>query len=154
MVSKHRFSSIDADYHQFHLQDSKAANGSLGDAWTPEAQSCEVAVAPLIVGVGTRRNTSVWLDLEIHDEKPESRLSKNWKRIVECSLELPSGKLIVTSPTLPETESHRVVLTSYCYRLRIHFGRLSERGTHRYKISMWQNAFLPIEIIKSSDDCE
>ena len=147
MISKYRFSSIDADYHQFHLQDANAAKGSLADAWTAEAQERDVAVAPFIVGIGTRRNTSVWLDLEVHDAKPEVKQAKNWTRIVECSLELPSGQLIVTSPTLNLSESNHVFLTPNCYRLRVHFGKLNERGAHRYKIWMWQEAFSPVQAV-------
>ncbi len=148
MISKYRFSSIDADYHQFHLQDSGAAKGSLGDAWIPEAQARDVAVAPLIVGIGTRRNTSVWLDLEVHDVKPKLEQSKTWTRIVECSLELPSGHLVVTSPTLSLSDSNHVFLPAACYRLRVRFGKLNERGTHRYKVWLWQEPFAPVIVIE------
>ena len=148
MTSKYRFSSVDADHYQFHLQDANAAGGGLADAWTPEAIVRGVAVAPFIIGIGAERNTSVWLDLEVHDAKPEQRQTQNWRRIVECSLELPSGHLVITSPTLALSESSHVVLTPNCYRLRVHFGKISERGTHRYKILLWQEIFAPVQIIE------
>jgi hypothetical protein len=146
MISKYRFTQAYVDYHQFHLQDSNAPKGSLGDAWTDEAQARDVAVAPFIVGVGTERNASVWLDLEVHDTKPELKITKNLRRVVECSLDLPSGKLIITCPAEPG--GHQVLLTPSCYRLRVHFGKLSERGVHRYKVLMWQEASAPVSRIE------
>ena len=148
MITKYRFSSIDADYHQFHLQDATIAKGGLADAWTTEAQARDVAIAPFIVGIGTRRDTSVWLDLEAHDAKPKLEQAKNWTRIVECSLELPSGHLVITSPTLALSESNQVILPPNCYRLRVHFGKLNKRGTHRYKVWLWEEAYAPVNIIE------
>lgn len=145
MVSKYRFTNTFTDYYQFHLQDFKTPKGSLADAWTDEAQKRDVAVAPFIVGIGTKRNTSVWLDLEVHDAKPELKVTKNLTRIVECSLELPSGKLIITCPAEPH--GNKVSVPPGCYRLRIHFGKLGERGVHRYKVLMWQDAFAPVKLI-------
>ena len=70
-------------------------------------------------------------------------------RVVQCSLDLPSGHLVITSPTLALSESNHVFLPPNCYRLRVHFGNLNERGVHRYKISLWQEAFAPIEVVEA-----
>ena len=149
MSKRYRFSSIDADYYQFHLHDAEAES-TLAEAWTPEALARNVAVAPFIVGVGTKRNTSVWLDIEQHDIKPSWQVNRHWLHVVECSLDLPSGHLVVSSPTL-EAESHKhIFLAPGCYRLRIHFGKQQNRGIHRYKVSLWQEKASSIVLLKSA----
>jgi hypothetical protein len=147
MREHHRFSSIDTDYFQFHLHDT-LAECTLADAWTPEALERNLAVAPFIVAVGTHRNISVWLDVEKHDTEPEWRESQHWAQVLECSLDIPSGDLAVSSPTLPPVCYNHIALTPGCYRLRVHYGKQSRRGVHRYLIVLWHSPSAPITLLK------
>jgi hypothetical protein len=136
MVERYSFSRVDADYFQFHLRDGKESS-NLAVAWTTEALNIGVTVAPYIIGVSTERNTSVWVDIEIHPAKPEFTQTIKWPRVIECSLNIPSGSLTITSPTLEESSQAHISLSPGWYRLRIHFAKNSQRGPHRYKIALW-----------------
>ena len=70
----HRTSTILADYYQFYIQDDDVKFGDLSDAWTPEAVSRLLAVAPHTVGIGTVRNTKV--AVSVADTGSQLRSSK------------------------------------------------------------------------------
>jgi hypothetical protein len=67
-VEKRHF-TLFADYHQFYLQD-ELVTGDLSDSWTPEAASRLLAIAHGTIGVGTIRDTTVPVDVEISDTEP------------------------------------------------------------------------------------
>jgi len=86
-----------ADYFQFYLQDANA-EGDLSDNWTPEAVDRFLAVAPGTIGVGTVRNMNVPVVVEVIDRQPDSDLSA-WDHVNECTLELPSGRVVIAGCT-------------------------------------------------------
>jgi hypothetical protein len=73
-----------ADYFQFYLQD-ESADGDLSDSWTREAVERLLAIAPGTIGVGTVRNMSVPVVVEIAETAPDDDVSE-WDQVNECSL--------------------------------------------------------------------
>jgi hypothetical protein len=69
MAAKQHHFNLFADYHQFYLQD-ELVKGDLSDSWTSEATDRLLAVAPGTIGVGTVRNMTVPVDVELRDEEP------------------------------------------------------------------------------------
>jgi hypothetical protein len=67
--------SLFADYFQFYLQD-EAASGDLSQSWNEEATGRLLAIAPGTIGVGTVRNSSVPVLLEIHDQEPNDEFPR------------------------------------------------------------------------------
>ena len=132
---------IFADYFQFHLQD-EAADGNLSEAWTEEAVTRLLAVAPGTVGIGTVRNMDVPVTLEILSSAPQIDLEA-WDHIVECSLAATSSKLVIAGCTdyLPDAE--RIPVESGNYRVRVNFADLSSlsqdglEGDDRYHLQLW-----------------
>ena len=86
-----------ADYFQFYLQD-ESVKGDLSDSWTPEAVDRLLALAPGTVGVGTVRNMTVPVTVEVLNEPPPDD-SDSWDHLVECTLEVSSGRIVVAGCT-------------------------------------------------------
>src|SRR5271157_5437345 len=86
-----------ADYFQFYLQDERA-KGDLSESWTEEAVAQLLALAPGTIGVGTVRNMEVPVDLELDDDLPNDDLNV-WDHVNECSIEVPSGRIVVAGCT-------------------------------------------------------
>src|SRR5262245_5370575 len=86
-----------ADYFQFYLQDEDAS-GIDGDSWSGEATDRMLATAPGALAVGTVRNVGVPVTVEILPSEPPKDL-ENWDHVTECSLAIPSGKIVVAGCT-------------------------------------------------------
>lgn len=97
IVSKHQF-SIFADYHQYYLQDEQTT-GDLSNSWTEQAVKDRVALAPGTIGVGTVRNVMVPVTIVIYDSTPPEEDYDRWNHINECSLNVPSGRIVVVGCT-------------------------------------------------------
>src|SRR6516162_9287098 len=82
-----------ADYFQFYLQD-EPVEGNLGNSWTKEAVQRLLAIAPGTIGVGTVRNMTVPVTIEVRATEPEEDLSQ-WDHVTECSINVCSGKIVV-----------------------------------------------------------
>jgi len=105
-----------ADYFQFYLQDENAES-DLSDSWTPEAVDRFLAVAPGTIGVGTVRNMNVPVVVEVIDRQPDADLSA-WDLVNECTLELPSGRVVIADCTDYLPDAARIDLTPGSYRTR------------------------------------
>ncbi len=101
-----------ADYHQFILQD-EAAEGDLSSAWDAAAVQRMLAVAPGIAGCGTARNMQVVLDAE-----PPADF-EHFDHVVEASLALASGTLVVAACTDYLPDAARLALMPGVYRVRL-----------------------------------
>jgi hypothetical protein len=73
-----------ADYFQFYLQDEQAS-GDLSDSWSPDAVKNLLAFAPRTIGVGTVRNMTVPVTVEIRETEPSNEDFNAWDHINECS---------------------------------------------------------------------
>ena len=143
--------SLFADYFQFYLQDEKAA-GINGDSWTEEATDRMLAIETGAIGVGTVRNVDVAVIIEQHDVAPD--LSEAADQIVECSIEVYSGKLIAAGCTDYLPDAQRIAILPGIYRARITYENLSSvsddglDGDDRYRIQIWPAPKENLKIIK------
>jgi len=141
-MRRHEF-ALFADYHQFYLQDEQA-DGDLSDHWTPGATDRLLAVAPGVVGVGTARDTTVPVTVAVLGGPPpgDEDLS-GWDQVNECSLSVPSGRIVVAGCTDYFPEAARIDVAPGSYRARIYYGgldTLSEdglEGSDRYAVALW-----------------
>lgn len=134
-----------ADYYQFYLQDERAS-GDLSDAWSDAAVARLLAVAPGAIGVGTVRNTGVPVEVDVRDAPPVDDDLARWDRVNECSLEVPSGRLVIAGATDYFPDAARIAVRSGTYRVRIYYGGLDTvsadglAGADRYRIVLWPAA--------------
>ncbi len=130
-----------ADYFQFYLQD-ESAYGDLSDAWSEEAVARLLAVAPGVVGIGTARNMDVPVSIEVL-EHPGAVDFEEWEHVVECSLVVESGRIVVAGCTDYFPEASRIHVKPATYRVRACFSGLSQvsddglSGEDKYRILLW-----------------
>ena len=142
-----------ADYFQFYIQDEQAT-GDLSDAWNKESCNIGLAVAPGTLGVGTARNMIVPVVLEIHDSVPNEDFEK-WDRVNECSIDVPSGCIVIAGCTDYFPEAKRISVEAQCYRARVYYGGQNvvaddyAEGHDHYRIVLWPaSSYTGITILK------
>lgn len=138
-----------ADYYQFYLQDEDT-NGDLSDSWNDQAVKDLLAIAPGTIGVGTVRNMDIPVEVEIRDSAPENK----WDHVMECGIEIPSGKIVVAGCTDYFPEAARISVKPGNYRARIYYGDLDSLsedgldGNDHYKVVLWPGDDLEARVIK------
>jgi hypothetical protein len=141
-----------ADYFQFYLQD-ESAPGDLSDSWGPEAVDRLLAVAPGTVGVGTVRDTTVPVVVEIRDAEPESDVEA-WDHVTECGLEVPTGRIVIAGCTDYFPDATRIKVTRGSYRVRVSYGALDSlskdglRGDDHYRVQLWLGSSVEPRVLK------
>jgi hypothetical protein len=141
-----------ADYFQFYLQD-ESADGNLGESWTAEAVGRLLALAPGTVGVGTVRNMRVPVAVEVLDAEPSSDLD-SWDYVTECSLEAPTGRIVIAGCTDYFPDAARIEVKPGTYRARISYGSLDTLsedgldGSDHYRVQIWQATAIEPRVIK------
>jgi hypothetical protein len=152
VVAQMRHFQLFADYFQFYLQD-ESAEGDVSDSWTDEAIGILLALAPGTIGVGTVRNMEVPVDVELCDSAPNDDL-RIWDHVNECSIEVPSGRIVVAGCTDYFPEAARVEVRPGTCRARTYYGGLDtvsedglEGGDH-YRIDLWPSQREEMQILK------
>lgn len=145
-----------ADYHTFTLQD-ELADGDFSQGFTEETvRTMLVAILPDAIGIQTARNTTVPVEVVVDEKAPDDNFS-DYDRVNECSLEVPSGKLVVMgNDYFPEAK--RIEVTPGTYRVRIYYKNLDsviddaeQEGEDEYKVVLWpQTPFGPVQVLKAN----
>ncbi len=141
-----------ADYCQFYIRDEMAA-GDLSESWNEETSERLLAVAAGTVGIGTVRDMTVPVCLELHDAEPEDDFDV-WDHVTECALEAPSGRLVIAGCTDCFPDAKRIEVVPGSYRVRASYGslkRLSEDGLDgddHYRIQIWQASPIEPRVLK------
>jgi hypothetical protein len=141
-----------ADYHQFYIQD-EAADGNLSEAWTPDAVERLLALAPGVVGIGTVRNTDVPVMIDVLDDEPGSEFGVS-DQVVECSISIPSGVIVVAGCTDYFPDAARVQVKPGSYRVRANLSGLNSvsedgaTGNGRYHLQVWRAPIADITVHK------
>lgn len=141
-----------ADYFQFYLQD-ESADSDLSDAWDSVAVQRMFAVATGVVGIGTARNMDVPVRLEFLDAEPVPDFA-NFDHVVEGSLHLKGGSLVVAGCTDYFPDAARFDLGPGTYRVRLSASGLSTLsedgldGRDRYRVQLWQASYVEPTVLK------
>lgn len=141
-----------ADYHQFYIQDENV-DGNLSDAWTDEAVERLLAVAPGTVGIGTVRNVDVPVTIVVLEREPELDADK-FDQVVECSIVVESGTIVVAGCTDYFPDAARIKIPSGPYRVRASFEGLESvsangsEGKDHYHLQLWPAPMDTVEILK------
>ena len=128
-------------------------NGNLSDSWTEEAVKRLLALTPGTIGVGTVRNTLVPVDVEVRDSSPNED-PEMWDQLNECSIEVPSGRIVVAGCTDYFPEAVRLAVPPDTYRARICYGDLDTlsqdglEGNDHYKVVLWPSPPGDMRILK------
>ncbi len=112
-----------ADYFQFYVEDENPEDTTEYIWDDKKPVEIGLALGKGIIAVGTERNFTVPVSLEIHDSEPDDDFSR-WNRVNECSNDVPSGTLVIFGCTDYRPDAARVQVDPQCYRARIYYGGL------------------------------
>lgn len=141
-----------ADYYQIYIQDENV-DGNLADAWTDDAVERLLAIAPGTVGIGTVRNEDVAVSIAVLEQVPDFNPEK-FDQVIECSLTVASGSLVVAGCTDYFPDALRIQVPPGPYRVRVSFeglDRLSADGAtvdDQYHLQLWPAQLGPVDILK------
>ena len=151
LLQQHQY-QLFADYFQFYVEDENPKN-STEDIWNDE-ETVEhgLAIGDGIITVSTERNFIVPFTLEIHNSEPSDDFAI-WDRINECSIDVPSGTLVIFGCTDYRPDAARIKISPQCYRARIYYGTLDtvtefDKGDDHYKMILWVAPFAKMKVLK------
>jgi len=144
--------SLFADFFQFYIQD-EAVPDDLSEAWTEEATDRMLATAFGTIGIGTVRNMDVPVSLQILDRQPDDD-SSQWDHVVEASLDVVSGRIVISGCTdyLPDAEGIDLPLGTY--QVRVSYGGLDTlsanglEGDDHYRVQLWPATSIEVRVVK------
>lgn len=141
-----------ADYFQFYVEDENPKDTTEHIWDDKETVDRGLAIGAGIIAVGTERNFTVPFTLEIHDSEPNDDFSI-WDRVNECSIDVPSGTLVIFGCTDYRPDATRVGISPQCYRARIYYGGLDtvtefDKGDDHYKMALWPAPFSEMGVLK------
>jgi len=152
VLEKYNF-ELFADYFQFYLQDENADFDLSAKIWTEQTVEDLLAVTPGMIHIGTVRNMTVPVIVEVHDSKPGEDFSL-WEHITECSLEVPSSKIVVAGCGEYFPDAARINVAPGTYRARTFYGNLDSLsedgldGDDNYKIILWRGEATEPQVLK------
>ena len=152
MLEKYNF-ELFADYFQFHLQDEHADFDLSVNIWTEQAVEDLLTVTPGRIYIGTVRNMTVPVMVEVHDSEPKEDFD-SWEHITECSFEVSSGKIVVVGGTDYFPEAARIEVAPGTYQARIFYDALDTLsedgldGDDNYKIILWRGEETKPKVLK------
>ncbi len=147
-----------ADTFQFWIQDGET-DDVLPVHWEPEDEDNMALVANRVIAVRTARELDVPISLEVMDAPPrDDEPLEDWDHVVQCTLDVESGKLLITATSEDLYSAQNVLVTPGLYGLRIYFGALDQidsegfEGDDYYKVKVWyvgqEDEVPPFEIMK------
>ena len=146
---------IFADYFQIYLEDENS-NIDVSDSFS-EPLSDRVVFDPTTRNgfvLITARNMTVPLEIGVLEQNPLNDNFVNWDHVIECSIELPSGRLMIMGCTDYRPDALRIPLKPTTYRARLYYGKLDTLinngldGDDHYRIDLWEEAFKLPKVLK------
>jgi len=129
-----------ADGFQFHLRDEGAAY-VFPPEWPEAIHADRVYPAPGSLGILAAKNWFVPVAIEVAHVPPEID-DAAWDHIVEVTLALPSGRLVLAGGPAPGRDQPPVELSPGTWRALILMGNLDRtavdaEGDDYYKVVLW-----------------
>jgi hypothetical protein len=143
---------IFADYHQFYLMDDDIQPPIPADVTNEDCRR-RIKVAPHIVVVYPVRNMTVPVAIEVLNAEPNLDLAA-WDHVAECSLDIPSGRIVIAGCTDYLPECSRVTIKPGAYRARVLCGGLDTlsknglEGDDHYEVLLWPAPPRDLEVLK------
>ena len=137
-----------AAFRQFYLFDDEACPPYPETITDADLERRLKAVANLIA-VYAESDAEVEVDVECVERTPNVDESP-WAHIVEGPLSLPSGRVVLASPSSYLPECPRFPVSPGAYRVRVSVSGGDGGERERYLISLWPSQARPVAVIKSA----
>jgi len=91
--------------------------------------------------------------VEIADQAPDDDVAQ-WDQVNECSIDVPSGRLVVVGCTDYFPDAARIDLPPGSYRARIYYGSLGVlnpnglEGDDHYRVVLWNAPPSSVRVLK------
>ena len=141
-----------ADYHQLYLQDEQADTDTPED-WGEQLTTRMIAVDPGIVGIGTARNMTVPVRVDLVATRPDDDFDV-WDHVAEASLEVSSGQIVIAGCMDYFPDAKRLPVLPGCYRVRVYYGGLNTLsedgldGEDHYQVVLWPEKYRSPGVLK------
>lgn len=145
---------LSVDHYQFYLED-ETSQADTSEVWNESTSANMLVVAPGLIGIGTARyGGKISVDIEVRDARLDEDFSA-WDQVAECSVDVPSGCIVVSSPETDFSEAPRIYVAPGTYQALIFYGNLDDvydenalQGDDRYRIVLWPGHFTIPRILK------
>jgi len=139
---------VTAEAHQYYLLDEEISTPYPEDITDSDLARGFKAV-PFLVAVYTSSDGSVEVHVERTDGAPPLD-DAAWVRVFECPLQLPSGRLVVASPSSFLPDCPRLHVPPGSYRARVSGRGFGEGAREEYLVSLWPSRDSAATVIKSA----
>jgi hypothetical protein len=95
--------------------------------------------------------------VEVQEATPQNEDFSIWDQINECSIDVPSGNLVIAGCTDYFPDAARIPLSPGHYGARIYYGQLDALsddeldGDDHYRIVLWPSKKLEMKVLKQKD---
>jgi hypothetical protein len=141
-----------ADYFQFVLMD-ESSEDDFSEIWTDEALERMLAVGELAVCPGTLRNIEVDVEVRVVPTEPSINVAAH-DHVVEGSIEIPTGKLVVMGCTEYLPDAQRIELSPGTYQLLFLVDGVDsiktewEPAEDKYTVYLWSGQLRAPKLLK------
>lgn len=143
-------SCLPVECEQFYVQDGYSDDYP---SWVREEENHRLlAVTGGMIAIGTKTESFVAVTLEIAEHEPENTDFDDWDQVNECSLNVRSGRIVLTSIS-DFTDQRGLDVSAGAYRARIYYGQLGMPFAEHYKIILWKAAPGLIVVLKWRPHC-
>jgi hypothetical protein len=150
-IPRHRCSlTIDLDYHQFYVRDTKIADQHMPDHWSKQDIANRAKAAPGVVIICPVRDTTVPVEVEIWDLEPQVIFGA-WQHVIEAPL-TTAGMIEIHECTGGSRACFSVEPGDYTVRaLYRSLDTVSEdglEGKDSYLIQIWRSLCSELRVIR------
>ncbi len=142
---------VAVDHHQFYVEDAQLQVDTSA-LWNERAFGDRLDTLPGLVAVGTARyGGSIRVTIELAATRPADLSFDEWDHVVECSLAVQSGDMVLSSPAGPGRQRFKV--PPGMYRVLVLYGGLDTvvsdyKGDDHYYIILWPDTAVSPQVLK------
>jgi len=144
---------LSAEFNQFYLQD-ESVKGEVD--WTVQEGHDNLAYNFGIIAVGTNCDRVVPVEVQIMSSEPPLN-AERWDHLVDCSIDVPSGRLVISGLFEEFATAARINLEPGRYRARVCYGNQYSYDDHigcadYYVVMLWRSEDKIFEVLKRRVD--
>ncbi|WP_155806040.1 hypothetical protein [Erythrobacter litoralis] len=145
-----------ADFFQVYIADGKFRTDT-SDIWNNKASDRMLAIAENLIAIGTARNMTVPVSLELLSGRPRPDFEV-WEQVIEASFNVPSGEIVALGCTDYLPDAKRLQVSPGSYRALVSYRGLDSLsddgldGEDEYRVQLWPDAKCDVRAMKRRPD--